>query len=95
MHALKRIPFAHDGKDYEIRVMGEGESIRIEAFDKDKRANGYSYQLTIDESQYFSAVVELDVINRFIEMAKEDVVEHRWEELLNVLKSHGTNRQAS
>jgi len=79
--------FHANGKDYEIRIVQLEEGIVIRAFQSGRAANGYSYHVTLPDNIALKNVLGLHGIRYLAEKAKEDVVERRFERLMEMLGS--------
>ena len=86
MNSHEIVPFEHDGKEYEIRVISDGATIYIRAFYQNRTANGYSYQVGVMKYFDLKKLMGFDAIKDLVDSAKQDVVENRWERFLEVLE---------
>ena len=71
MHVEK---FTHNGKEYEVRVICDGESVYVKAFEDNRPANRFRYSATIEVIQDMAAVMGTDAVKHLIEIAKQDIV---------------------
>ncbi len=66
--------FQHGGRDYEIRIICDGEAVYVKAFHANRPVNRFRYEATVDTVSDLSAVTGLDAVKHLIEIAKQDVV---------------------
>jgi len=66
--------FSHEGKDYEVRVISDGQSVYVKVFSSGKPVNGYRYEATLETVHDAATVTGLDAVKHLIELAKADVV---------------------
>lgn len=85
MTLFEKIPFKFEEEDYEIRVLYDEKTINVVAFHNNHPANGFRHQVKIPKYLDINQLLEADVLKELIEMAKNDIVEKRWEKLLNEL----------
>jgi hypothetical protein len=79
--------FKAHGKDYEIRlILGQNNEFVISAFHGGKPANGYSYRVALNTAHDLKVLVGQDAVKYLITLAKDDVVQRRYEELLEAIK---------
>ena len=83
MILFKKNPISFENKDYEIRVLYDDKLINVVAFLNNHPANGFRYQIKV--SKYFDVkkMLETDTVNELVEKSKNDIIEKRWEKLLN------------
>ena len=79
--------FLHNGKEYETRIISDGETIRIKVFQNGKPANGYSYSVRLDVAFDLKQMIGIDGIKDLIDTAKNDVIVGRWEKYLEAVKN--------
>jgi len=80
--------FKANGKDYEIRIISDGATIRLRAFDKTgKPANGYTYQIDVTTNNDLKMIAGQDGVKEMIKFAKDDVAKKRWEKFLEAVKA--------
>lgn len=71
MHSEK---FTHNGVAYEVRVIYDGESVYVKAFQGNRPANRFRYSATIELVQDMAAVLGTDAVKHLIEIAKQDLI---------------------
>ena len=71
MHSEK---FTHNGVSYEVRVIYDGESVYVKAFQGNRPANRFRYSATIELVQDMAAVLGTDAVKHLIEIAKQDLI---------------------
>lgn len=86
MTEIERLPFSFEGKAYEIRVVSDGNTVRISAYHGDRPANGYTYEIEIINAIDFKQQIGLDAIQKFIHLAQDDVMQKRWEKYLEAVE---------
>lgn len=78
---LFTVPFAHDGVDYELRVLSTPDGLMVRAFRDNQHANRFTYRVTSEDQMdaiQFSAIG--DPLVHLLEAAREDIRSpHRWE----------------
>jgi len=66
--------FSHQGNEYEVRVICDGETIYVKAFLQGRPANRFRYSATIEQIYDFSTILGMDAVQHLIEIAKQDVM---------------------
>ena len=66
--------FTHDEKDYEIRIISDGELVYVKAFCDNKPANRFRYSVTMDEIHDMATAIKQDAVKHLIEIARQDVI---------------------
>jgi len=79
MNIIHTEQFQHEGKNYEIRLYGSGWDFTVEAYLDSKRANGYSYSVSLPTAIDLQRVHGLDSIKLLVEHAKRDIANKVWE----------------
>ncbi len=82
MILLKNIPFTFEEKNYEIKVLYNDTLINVVAFHNNYPANGFRHHIKVPGDFSVQEIVQQDVINELVEIAKTDICERRWERLL-------------
>ena len=82
MILFKKIPFTFAEKDYEIRVLHNDIMINVVVFHNNYPANGFRHQIKVSKKLSMQKLLEQNVIDEIIEIAKSDICENRWEKLL-------------
>lgn len=80
--------------DYEIKVGLNGQNeIIVQAFKANttEPANGFSYSIKLNMAIDMANVQGVSGVQELIEIAKNDVVSKKWEELREILKNVPTN----
>jgi hypothetical protein len=77
MQVFKQVPFKHGNKNYEIRIMVSEKRITILAFYNNYPANNYRYQIQLSKNTDPQSILEKDIIDHFITLAKDDVLTNR------------------
>jgi len=88
MSLLKSIPFEFEDQKYEIRIRDDELKIYIKAFLNNKPANGYTYQVDFPSKFYVENRFNMNLVEDFIKMAKDDILEKRWDKLLKLLQDN-------
>jgi hypothetical protein len=83
---MKIVPFEHNGKKYEVRIISDGNTVFIKTFLNGKPANGYRYSVELITAFELEQVMGYDGIRDLVEMAKSDVINGTWEKYLKVIK---------
>lgn len=71
MHIEK---FTHDGKEHEVRIICDGESVYAKVFQDNQPANRFRYSATIEVFDDMSTIAETDAVKHLVEIAKQDVI---------------------
>jgi len=79
MKLFKKIPFSHENKQYEVRVLYDDDTINIVTFSDNHPANGFRYQIKLPKNTSFEKLLCLDNFQTWIEISKVDIIENRWE----------------
>ena len=79
------IPFNHLGQDYEIRCLYDGHTLHVRAFKDGKPANGFHYSVSSEVDFDLKTTQGQNAVAIFIENAKRDITEDRWNMLLSAL----------
>ena len=83
MILYKKYPMTFEGKDYEIRVVYDSVTINVVAFLNNHPVNGYRHQVKIPKEFNVKEILKTSAIKDLVEMSKNDILEKRWETLLN------------
>ena len=83
MILYKKYPMTFEGKDYEIRVVYDSVTINVVAFLNNHPVNGYRHQVKIPKQFNVKEILKTSAIKDLVEMSKNDILERRWETLLN------------
>ena len=92
---VKMIPFEFENKKYEIRICGEETNLQVNfqvrVFYENEPANGYIYRVDLPTMLDFKKEFDFDIeiVDKFIKMAKADIFVKRWEKLLELLNREG------
>ena len=79
--------FAANGKQYDIRLwFSRGEYV-IRVFQGDHPANGYSYLIALKPHPDLKILAGQDMVKELATIAKGDVVQQRYERLVEALKT--------
>lgn len=78
--------FTTNGKDYEIQVNFYEQELKIKAFYDGQPVNGYSYQVKLDKVYDLKILAEKEEVKELVNIAKNDVIERRYEKLIQSLK---------
>ena len=65
--------FQHNGKDYEIRIISDGQSVFVKVFTEGKPANGIRYEATLETVHDAATVADLDVVKELAKTAQSDI----------------------
>ncbi len=93
---IQTIPFSFKDKEYEILVWSDGATIRVKAFHKgwpQKAANGFCYEIGMNQPFDFKKLTGLDLIKEFIELAKNDIIQKRYERLLEAIEEVSSKKE--
>ena len=82
MKLHQKVPFSHEGKNYEIRILHDEEKISIVVFSDNYPVTGIRHHLMIPKQYDDKRVIKSKVLKEFVEIAKNDIIEKRWERLL-------------
>ncbi len=66
--------FSHEGKEFEVRVISDGQSVYVKVFSSGNPVNGYRYEVTLETVHDAATVTGLDAVKHLIEIAKADVI---------------------
>ena len=89
MTLFESIPFQWDGKDYQIRILYDDRVINVAAFQNNRPANGFRYQIQIPKSCDAGKVLEKHPVPDLVEVCKKDITENRWEVIGKVIEEVG------
>lgn len=78
MEVYKNIPWEHEGKKYEIRIMFDDKLINILPFHNNHPVNGFRYQIQLSKNVQVKKLLKIKNFNHIIEYAKEDIKNERW-----------------
>ena len=84
MFLFRRIPFTFENKNYEIKIFYNNTLITIVVFHNNYPVNGFRHQIKISKNHQVKELLNRETIDEIIEIAKKDIVEKRWERLLQV-----------
>ena len=82
MILFKKVPFTFEEQNYEIRVLYDEQLITIATFHNNYPCNGFRHHIQISKKLSVSDILQRQVIDEIIEIAKRDILEKRWERLL-------------
>ena len=68
--------FQHKGKDYDIRIISDGQSVFVKVFTDGKPANGIRYEATLETVHDAATVTDLDVVKELIKTAQADITKN-------------------
>ena len=81
MELYKTIPWEHEGKKYETRIVFEANMINVLTFYDKHPANGFRYQILLPRKTDVRRVLKETDLSHLVETARQDVIEKRWEQL--------------
>lgn len=85
MNILKKIPFTHNGKDYDIVVFSDSNTITVKAyFNNGEAANGFSHSINFQVAFDMKRTKGWEPMDILIEDTKRDIVEERWKKILKL-----------
>jgi len=73
---MNTFAFQHKGKDYEIRIISDGQSVSVEVFKDGKSANGIRYETSLETVYDAATVTGLDVVQDLIKTAKAEITKN-------------------
>ena len=82
MELYKTIPWEHEGKKYETRIVFETNVISVLAFLDKHPVNGFRYQILLPGNSDVRRVLKENDLTCLVETVRQDVIEKRWEQLL-------------
>ena len=85
MILFKKIPMTFEGKEYEIRVLYDNNTINVVAFLNNYPANGFRHQIKLPKKCNIKGVLERDASTELVEISKNDIRQKRWEKLTKVI----------
>ena len=85
MLLFKKVPMTFEGKEYEIRVLYDKNTINVVAFLNNYPANGFRHQMKLPKKCNIEGVLERDAANELVEISKNDIKQKRWEKLNDVI----------
>ena len=86
MEMIDREQFQFENNQYEVRLHTDGIKIIIRAFKDEKPANGFVYETTLSEQADIKKLTSVDTIKYFMDLAKNDIYEQRYEKLIDAMK---------
>jgi DNA-directed RNA polymerase subunit M/transcription elongation factor TFIIS len=75
--------YEKDGRKYEIRLYGSAWEFTVQAFINGKRANGYSYSVSLPTAIDLNTVHRLDAVKVLMDAAKRDIADRVWEQYVD------------
>lgn len=66
--------FVDNGNACEIRVICDGESVYVKAFQDNRSVSRFRYSASIEVVQDMAAVLGSDAVKHLIEIAKKDII---------------------
>jgi hypothetical protein len=85
MFLFKKVPMTFDGKDYEIRVLYDENTINVVAFLNNYPVNGFRHQMKLPKKCNVMGVLERDAANGLVHIAKDDIKQKRWDRVISVI----------
>lgn len=73
MKEIKRVPFTHNGKQYEVVVAHDGMQLKAKAMLNGKPANNFSASADTDTAMDLNLEHGLDAIEEIVRAARESV----------------------
>ena len=70
---MKIEKFSHNGEDYEVRIVFDGETVFIKVFKDNKPVNPFRYIASLDTIHDMESYLELNAVRHLIKTAKKDV----------------------
>jgi len=87
MKLFKQIPFDHDGKYYDIRIMYDQKTINVAAFSNNYPANGFRYQVLIPKGCDGERVLNEYPADDLVEKCKQDLMQNNWDMIDQKIKT--------
>jgi hypothetical protein len=85
MLLFKKVPMTFEGKEYEIRVLYDENTINVVAFLNNHPVNGFRHQMKLPKKCNVMGVLERDAANQLVEISKNDIKQKRWDNVINVI----------
>lgn len=85
MLLFKKVPMTFEGKEYEIRVLYDENTINVAAFLNNHPVNGFRHQMKLPKKCNVMGVLERDAAHELVEIAKDDIKQKRWDTVINVI----------
>ncbi len=82
MDLFKKTPFSFEERIYEVRVYYDDKKVNLLVFRDNYPANGFRHQIKIPKKSSPHSFLENRVIEELVQVAKQDIMEKRWERLL-------------
>ncbi len=83
MEIFKKIPWNHEGKNYELRIMYTTNMINVAVFLNNYPVNGFRYQINLPKQISVEHVLKEENFISLIENAKADIQAKRWEKIIS------------
>ncbi|HPO00385.1 MAG TPA: hypothetical protein PK879_06705 [Opitutaceae bacterium] len=68
--------FQHNGKNYEVRIISDGQSVFVKVFTEGRPANGLRYEATLETIHDAATVTDLDIVKELIKTAQSDITKN-------------------
>jgi len=81
MKHYKNESFSHNGTAYDIRVYHTKNLINTVVFSDNYPASGIRHQIQLPKNMNPESILKNDIISDFIQMAKSDIQEDRWDKI--------------
>jgi len=91
MELFNSIPFIFEEEDFEIRIFYDDVTINVVSFLNGYPANGYRYQIKIPKEWNAKKILENHPVPELVEKCKNDIMENKWEILLEVIQENKIN----
>jgi hypothetical protein len=85
MILFKKIPMQFEKKDYEIRVLYDDTTVNVVVFLNNHPFSGFRHQIQVPKKFDVKRILKTDAVKELVEIAKNDIIEKRWEKLLKAL----------
>ena len=86
MMLFKKIPITVDQQEYKAHILYDPGLINVVAFSDNHPASGLRHQVQIPKKLDVKEMLEkkgvIEVVEELISVAREDIVQQRWERLL-------------
>lgn len=82
MNLFKKIPFSFEERGYEVRVYYDDKKVNLLVFRDNYPVNGFRHQIDIPKKSSPESFLKSGVIEELVQVAKQDILEKRWERLL-------------
>ena len=87
MKLYRQIPFNHEGKDYQIKLLYQDNFVNAAAFLNHHPANGFRHQIQLPKNCDVEVFLDKFRVDYLVELCKKDISENRWDTIAEMMRT--------